>query len=242
MSQHDLDIANQTASAARADINLALKALGSTNSGATAPATTYANMLWYDTSSNTLKIRAEADDAWISISYLDQAADAFSVFDDTKLVNASGTQVGLLGDQATATWEGGTGTLESLISPAKLSAASSGVTLLGTLNLTSGNSQTLSGLSLSNYKFLYVVCNAVQTSNGAGSLLLEGLIVSSVTISEARYITLGFDIPRGIRMFEDYVLAAGILGTMSSKTSLTLSISGASTNFGSGTAEFYGVK
>jgi hypothetical protein len=123
MSQHDLDIANQTASAARADINLSLKALGSTNSGSTAPATTYANMLWYDTSANILKIRSEADDAWISIGYLDQAADAFSVFDDTKLVNTSGTQVGLLGDQATATWQGGTGTLQSLVSPANVKAA-----------------------------------------------------------------------------------------------------------------------
>jgi hypothetical protein len=123
MSQHDLDIANQTASAARADINLALKALGSTNSGSTAPATTYANMLWADTSANILKIRAEANDAWISIGYLNQAADAFSLFDDTQLVNTSGTQVGLLGDQATATWEGGTGTLQSLVSPANVKAA-----------------------------------------------------------------------------------------------------------------------
>ena len=123
MSQHDLDIANQTASAARADINLAFKALGSTNSGSSAPATTYANMLWYDTSANILKIRSEADDAWISIGYLDQAADSFSVFDDTKLVNSSGNQVGLLGDQATATWEGGTGTLDSLVSPANVKAA-----------------------------------------------------------------------------------------------------------------------
>ena len=67
MSQHDLDIANQTASAVRSDINNALQALGSTNSGASAPATTYANMLWYDTTANILKIRAEANDAWISI-------------------------------------------------------------------------------------------------------------------------------------------------------------------------------
>ena len=45
MSQHDFDIANQTASNARVDINLALKALGSLSSGSTAPTTTYANML-----------------------------------------------------------------------------------------------------------------------------------------------------------------------------------------------------
>lgn len=123
MSQHDLDIANQTASNARADINNALQALGSLNSGTSAPATTYANMLWYDTTNNTLKMRAEANDAWISVGYLDQSADAFRIFDDTQVVNSSGTQTGIIGDQTTGTWETGTGTTESLVSPAKVKAA-----------------------------------------------------------------------------------------------------------------------
>jgi len=123
MSQHDFDIANQSASNARSDINNALKALASLSSGSTAPSTTYANMLWYDTGNNTLKMRAEADDAWISIGYLDQSTDTFALFDDTKVVDSSGTQTGLLGDQAEAVWEAGTGTTESLVSPAKLKAA-----------------------------------------------------------------------------------------------------------------------
>jgi hypothetical protein len=80
-------------------------------------------MLWYDTSNNILKMRTEADDAWISISYLDQTTDAFRILDDTQVVNTSGTQTGLLGDQATATWETGTATTESLVSPAKIKAA-----------------------------------------------------------------------------------------------------------------------
>ena len=70
MSQNDLVIANQAFPATRADITSALQALGSTNSGPSAPSTTYANMMWYDTTSNILKIRAEANDAWISIGYL----------------------------------------------------------------------------------------------------------------------------------------------------------------------------
>ena len=123
MSQHDLDIANQTASLARADINLALKALGSVNSGSSAPATTIANMLWYDTANNTLKMRAEANDAWISLGYLDQSADAFRIFDNTQVVNSSGSQTGLIGDQSGGTWQTGTGTTESLVSPAKIKAA-----------------------------------------------------------------------------------------------------------------------
>jgi len=75
MSQHDLDIANQGFPATRSDLNLALKALGSSNSGASAPSTTYANQLWYDTANNIIKIRNEDNDAWISLFTLDQSAD-----------------------------------------------------------------------------------------------------------------------------------------------------------------------
>ena len=57
MSQHDLNIANQTFPNTRADINNALAALGSTSSGTSAPSTTYANQLWYDTANNKLYIR-----------------------------------------------------------------------------------------------------------------------------------------------------------------------------------------
>lgn len=131
MSQHDLDIANQTASAARADINLALKALGSVNSGASAPATTFANMLWYDTTNNALKMRAEADDAWISVGYLDQSSDAFRIFDDTQVVSSSGSQTGLIGDQASSAWQTGTSTTESLVSPAKIASAISSLSIGG---------------------------------------------------------------------------------------------------------------
>jgi hypothetical protein len=123
MSQHDFDIANQAAASARADINNALQALASLSSGDTAPSTTYANMLWYETDTNILKMRNEANSAWINVGYLDQGSSAFRILDDTQVMNTGGTQTGLLGDQATATWEAGSGTTESLISPAKLAAA-----------------------------------------------------------------------------------------------------------------------
>ncbi len=123
MSQNDLVIDNQSFPATRADINSALQALGSLNSGSSAPSTTYANMLWYDTGNNTLKMRAEANDVWIDVGYLDQSADEFRIFDDTQVVNSSGTQTGLIGDQATSAWEAGTSTTESLVSPAKVKAA-----------------------------------------------------------------------------------------------------------------------
>jgi len=123
MSQNDLVIDNQSFPATRADINSALQAIGSLSSGPTAPPTTYANMLWYDTGTNTLKMRSEANSVWISVGYLDQSSNAFRIFDDTQVVNSSGTQTGIIGDQATATWEAGTSTTESLVSPAKVKAA-----------------------------------------------------------------------------------------------------------------------
>ena len=123
MSQNDLVIANQAFPATRADITSALQALGSNNSGATAPSTTYANMMWYDTTSNILKIRAEANDAWINIGYLDQSLDTFKILDDTIVATTAGATTGLIGDQTTGTWEAGTGTTESLVSPAKVKAA-----------------------------------------------------------------------------------------------------------------------
>ncbi len=123
MSQNDLVIANQSFPATRADINSALQALGSSNSGTTEPATTYANMFWYDTTTKILKLRSEANDAWISVGYFDQSSSAFRILDDTQVTDTSGTQTGLLGDQATSAWTTGTSTTESLVSPTKIKAA-----------------------------------------------------------------------------------------------------------------------
>lgn len=116
MSQHDFDIANATASVARADINGALKALGSLSSGSSAPATTYANMLWYDTGTNILKMRSEANDQWIDIGYLDQGSGTFEVAGITNaaIISAIGfTPVqqgggsGQLGNKVYIGWDGG---------------------------------------------------------------------------------------------------------------------------------------
>ena len=122
MSQNDLVISNQAFPATRADITSALQALGSTNSGPSAPSTTYANMMWYDTTSHILKLRAEANDVWINIGYVDQSSDTFKILDDTIVATTAGATTGLLGDQATGVWQAGTGTTESLVSPAKVKA------------------------------------------------------------------------------------------------------------------------
>ena len=72
MSQHDFNIANQLFPATRADLNNALVALASNSSGDAEPSTTYANQWWYETDTDTLKIRNEANNAWVPICILDQ--------------------------------------------------------------------------------------------------------------------------------------------------------------------------
>ena len=139
MSQNDLVISNQAFPATRADITSALQAVGSTNSGATAPTTTYANMLWYDTTAHILKMRAEANDVWINIGYVDQTSDTFKILDNTIVSTTAGVTTGLIGYQALSAWQAGTGTVESLVSPANVKASVDAFALNETARDVSGN-------------------------------------------------------------------------------------------------------
>ena len=67
MSQHDYSIANGSGSSVRSDINDALGAIQSLNSGSSAPSTTVAYMLWLDTSNNLLKMRNGSNNGWLEI-------------------------------------------------------------------------------------------------------------------------------------------------------------------------------
>lgn len=78
MATHDYVIDNQTGANFRADLNNALLAIVSHNSNATAPATTFANMIWYDTANNQLKKRNEANSAWITLGTIDESGGKFT--------------------------------------------------------------------------------------------------------------------------------------------------------------------
>jgi hypothetical protein len=77
MSQADYNIANQSAPDVRSEMNTIFSAIATNNSGATAPTTTFAYQWWYDTTTNILKIRNAADDAWISFATFDQTNDTW---------------------------------------------------------------------------------------------------------------------------------------------------------------------
>ena len=146
MAQHDYDIANQTAAQFRSDLNDALEAIATNNSGTAVPATTYANQWFYDTDDQLLKIRKNSATDYLNVGYIDQT-DGFEVLDDTKVVDTSGTPTGLIGDQDQDVWTTGTVTTESLVSPAKIKAAAEAF-CLGSFNATSQLFNHPSGLQL----------------------------------------------------------------------------------------------
>ena len=79
MSQHDMNIANQGFPATRADINNALQAIATNNSGTSAPSTTFANQWFYNESTNKLFIRNEANSAFIEVATLDQTNNEWQI-------------------------------------------------------------------------------------------------------------------------------------------------------------------
>ena len=99
MSQEDYVIASgQSGSDFRADVQAHLRALLSGNSGASAPSTTYAYMIWLDTTNGLVKQRDAGNTAWIIRGTLAETrvvakSSAYTVIDDDfgKLFKASGT-------------------------------------------------------------------------------------------------------------------------------------------------------
>ena len=70
--QNDLALADQPGVTFLPDLNGALQALATMQSGATAPSTTYAHQLWSDTTDNVMKQRNAANSDWVVRSTLDE--------------------------------------------------------------------------------------------------------------------------------------------------------------------------
>jgi hypothetical protein len=170
MATHDYVIDNQASANARADINNVLQAILTNNSGSSAPSTTAANMLWYDTSNNELKMRDEADSGWIIIAYLDQTNDRMQVRSDViqaasaggiDVKNSSGTTIIDLNIASQATAEAGTNTTQ-LMSPERTKQA------------ITENAQTFGWKDVGTYALGYFNGGTLTTTEGdtvAGTIL-----------------------------------------------------------------------
>ena len=100
MAQHDYVIANQSGSAFRADLNNALAASVSTNSGSSAPSTTYAYMLWADTTNNVIKLRNSANNAWITLFTTAGGLDVDAASNFNEDVTFTGASYNLVWDKS----------------------------------------------------------------------------------------------------------------------------------------------
>jgi hypothetical protein len=109
MAQHDYNIANQGFPAFRTDLNNALSAIQTTNSGTSRPTGAVAGQLWLDTTSATtptLKYYDGADD--ISLATIDHSANTVNWLDSTVSVTgltttATGTVLTLSDSANTST-------------------------------------------------------------------------------------------------------------------------------------------
>lgn len=94
MSTHDYVIDNQSAAAFRADLNAVLAAIATQNAASSAPTTTFADMLWYDTATNILKKRNEANSAWINLGTIDETAGTFTPSGERALASQAQAEAG----------------------------------------------------------------------------------------------------------------------------------------------------
>jgi hypothetical protein len=109
MAQHDYNIANQGFPAFRTDLNNALSAIQTTNSGTSRPTGAVAGQLWLDTTSPTtptLKYYDGADD--ISLATIDHSANTVNWLDSTVSITglsttATGTVLTLSDSASTST-------------------------------------------------------------------------------------------------------------------------------------------
>ena len=94
MATHDYVISNQSFPSTRTDLNNVLQAIVTNNSNATAPSTTFASMLWYDTANDKFFVRNSDNDAWIELFKLDETGDHLEKIGDTITLDGTG-QVGI---------------------------------------------------------------------------------------------------------------------------------------------------
>ena len=135
----------------------------------------------------------------------------------------------------------GTGANPSWVTPAV-----GGITLLGTLTMTSGPSQSLTGQTLTSYKFLKFVFNAVSTTSTGNMSIGAGQITGTGSAASVWYGTADLELATGI---QTVALGIGFGATELPRVSnsgystatTTITVSVASGNFDAGSITVYGI-
>jgi hypothetical protein len=166
MTQHDFNIANQSFPSFRTDLNNALTAINSFQSGTSRPASAVVGTIWLDTttaSTPTLKYYDGADD--ISLATLDHASNTVNWLDSTvafDIINDITPQLGGMLDVNGQAIGNGT---EELI---KFSETASAVNEITVTNSATGTAPEISATGDDTDVDLKI------TPKGAGNLILDG--------------------------------------------------------------------
>lgn len=211
MAQHDMDVSNQTFTATRADINAALQALASNNSGATAPATTFAYQWWADTTSGILKQRNAANSAWVNVLNLATGVPTGTAASGANgdITSLTALTAGGLPDNSVLTAD----IANAQITPAKLSQP---MTIGTTVNTTSGSA--IDFTSLPNWvRRITVMLNGVSTTGTAFTLLQLGAGAAPLTTGYVSYASIGttvFNSTSGFIVYPGAVAASSVYATI----------------------------
>tara|TARA_R100001163_G_scaffold8457_1_gene8360 strand:+ start:1135 stop:3345 length:2211 start_codon:yes stop_codon:yes gene_type:complete len=100
MAQHDYVLDNATGANFRSDLNNALLAISSNNSGSSAPSTTYALQFYADTSNNILKLRNAANDGFINLFTLAGGVDVDAASNFNEDVTFTGASASIVFDKS----------------------------------------------------------------------------------------------------------------------------------------------
>jgi hypothetical protein len=212
MSQSTFAIPNQSGANYRVAVNNALQALASLYSGTT-PSESYAYQLWFDTSTNILKQRNAANNAWVNLWGATLGSPVVIDFRDTRLEVhgagniASNTAVGQSALQVNTTGENNTAYGESALRSNTFGGNNTALGQNSLRNNISGSYNTAVGLSAlqSNTSGIYntaigwsaLISNTTGSNNtalGQGALYSNNTGVRNTAIGESalRYNN-GFD-------------------------------------------------
>jgi len=194
MATHDYVIDNQSAPAFRSDLNSALQAIVTNNSSATAPATTYANMIWYDTATNILKKRNEANSGWINLGTIDETAGTFTPSGERALASQAQAEAGT--DNTTVMTPLRVAQAIDVQVPAPLTRGTAVAT-------TSGSAVTFTGIP-STAKKITVLLEGVSASS-TGNIWLQlgdsgGLEATGYNYGVAKFIQNGVAVSGGVAL------------------------------------------
>jgi hypothetical protein len=178
MAQHDMNIANQSFPATRTDINNALAAINSMQSGTSRPSGAVAGTMWLDTtsaSSPTIKFFDGTDD--ISFATIDYSANTVNFLDSTVSADLVNDTTPQLGGQLDVNGNAiGDGTLELL----KFSETASAVNELTITNAATGNNPSISATGDdSNIGITLTPKGTGEVTIAAGNLNYGGTAVTS---------------------------------------------------------------